>query len=182
MRYIVAIALIVLAAGCLNNAPAAEAGCSDTGCPVDLPTTTNAATLQSASKCGNGILEASEECDINFPCKSGYCQKCRCQNVSDGEAVDNCPAACSKLGYKNSSVVDDAKCDYNMGADNPCALRCAFRKVFPSTQAGKVCCCRDLKYISCPVDVKSGKCSCPAEAEVTAICRQNKPDGNITGG
>ena len=174
MKWLLPLALLVFAAGCLSQEqanPANETGCSDIGCPVDLNATTE--TKPAEPMCGDGLLEVPEECDVGFPCKSGYCQKCRCDDILANETVSDCDAACVKAGFMNSSIVQDGNCTYNYGKDDSCALRCAYRKVFPLSESGKVCCCRDLKYVKCPK--VNGQCECPKESEVQGICAQNKP-------
>jgi len=181
------LALAVFAAGCVSQQaaePDSSAGCADTGCPVDLsqlddngsasPTVTTLGDI----KCGDGILEAPEECEKGIPCKSGYCQKCTCVEQLPNETVTDCAAACLSEGYKNNTIVDDGSCTFNYGADNPTSVRCAYRKVFPMAEPGKVCCCRDLKYIRC--DFAGGGFKCPEGDAATKICRDNKPNANAT--
>ncbi|MFH1055991.1 MAG: hypothetical protein V1744_07870 [Candidatus Altiarchaeota archaeon] len=162
---ILVLTLIVLSAGCVSQA---KEDCNDIGCPVNItqPSKTN--------NCGNGLLENSEECENAFPCKYGFCQHCGCVNATESELVSDCVSQCRSIGYTNSTVVGDGECTYPVGENNPCAARCSYRKVFPSTEEGMVCCCRDLKYVKCK-EGEQGKCECPTEEQVNQICKDNKP-------
>lgn len=169
--------LILAAAGCISQAePKAE--CQETGCPVDLPAET---TL--VHHCGDGSLAAPEECDVGFPCPKGtVCQKCRCVTPAPDETIDagECAGACGGYGYGNYSVTDDGGCGYDFGAEKQCAVRCAYRKVIPLADSGRVCCCRELKYVNCAFDVLKKKCDCPTQTETVGICRENRPGMNAT--
>jgi len=160
-------ALVVLVAGCVNQG---SKDCSDTGCPLNL-----SEVRPSAPNCGDGVLESPEECDIGFPCKSGFCQQCRCAVASAEEVVSDCQNECKKLGYRNSTVTPDGQCTYPLGKDDPCAIRCSYRKVLPMAKQGEVCCCRELLYIKCKNKAFQDKCDCPSEEESKAICREKKP-------
>ena len=174
MRILVLL-LILAAAGCISQAEP-KAGCQETGCPVDLPPTT---TL--VHHCGDWNLTAPEECDVGYPCPNGtICQKCRCEIPKERINADECGDVCRGYGYRNFSLTDDGGCNYNFGVDKPCAVRCAYRNITALTESGKVCCCRDLKYINCKVDVLKKKCECPTKSETVALCAMNKPDINAT--
>jgi hypothetical protein len=182
MKYFAALFFAVLVAGCLNQPVEPASNCSDLGCPVDIPQAT-AEPQPTGPNCGDGILESPEQCDIGLPCKnSTFCQQCKCLQIDDGARVANCSAECGKYGYKDATVVADGNCSYNFGIDNPCAIRCAYRKIFPSQEAGNVCCCRDLKYVNCQSKTFADKCDCPTGDNVTRICAENKPEARISTG
>jgi hypothetical protein len=181
MRLLLGLCLLVIVAGCMGQGSSDVKGgsdCSDVGCPVDLNVSEAPQSSNVAPNCGDGILESPEECDSGFPCKAGYCDKCRCLDISPESRVSDCAAACAGVGFFNGTTEVDGNCTYNMGSDTPEYVRCTYRKVFPSVDAGKVCCCRDLKYIKCPT--ADGKVACPKESEVMGLCQKYKPKGNST--
>jgi len=188
MRFLIALlALIAVVAGCIGQqtgengtASNGQGNCTDVGCPVDIT------QPQATNTCGNGILEKPEECDVNFPCDSGYCQHCKCLTPAASELVENCSAQCKSIGYPDGKIVPDANCTYPTGNDLQCTIRCSYRKVFPVKEEGSVCCCNDLKYIRCKESVTVGganptsNCQCPTADEVTKLCQANKPGANST--
>ena len=171
MKHLACLILLVLVCGCLSGETAQKPSCDDVGCPVE---TTLARTT--GPNCGDGILEGAEQCDLNAPCKSGYCQKCRCVEAGANETVSDCNSACLKHGFDNYEVVDDGQCNHPRGVAQECSIMCSYRKIMPMNESGKVCCCRNIGYAKCGND-SAGKCACPGgDEEVKRMCREKNPE------
>lgn len=160
--------MVAVAAGCLGSGDDAEsAGSQVFG---TLPP-------QTGPKCQDGVLEGDEECEEGVPCESGYCDRCRCVEIGNTVSASECGSHCLEFGYSLGSMTQDGNCSYALGAQDVCAVKCSYRKAFPSDEQGRVCCCRSLKYVRCQESVFEEGCDCPSQAESVEICRKNKPGG-----
>jgi len=96
MNKIIILALVLLVGACINDN---VDDCTDDSCTVEMPK-----SIQKTSVCGNGILEAPEECDVGNPCGSGYCKRCRCENITEEEMIDNRPCWVVRLQANQANV------------------------------------------------------------------------------
>lgn len=121
-------------------APGADLGCCGEACaatssstsPEPTSTSTSSSSTSDEPLCGNGFVDAGEECDPNEtggpPC-TNECRLCGNGQVDDGEECDpaeqggpSCTDECSLCG--NGQVDEGEECDDTGPGGTPCSPEC----------------------------------------------------------